>query len=196
MAKSFQTRQTARVFRGFGILLIVIDFLLVVFHAFVFFRAISRKYSDLTVDLNIAALHFVGNTVAVLDLLGGITSYIKKTKQCTVRQVESTNAFLISLFTMYVDSNAIARASLAKDDQVPGFDDVYRTLTILLFVESTLSMAWSVAVYTWSKMVEEEDCEREEEAPLESGEERRASLTTAARRLIASQAPAGSKIEL
>ena len=51
-------------------MLIVIDFLLVIYHAFVFFRAISRKYSDLTVDLNIASLHFVGNTVAVLDLKG------------------------------------------------------------------------------------------------------------------------------
>lgn len=166
MAASYAARQTARVFRGLGISLITVDFILLIIHMFLWFRAISRSYSDLTLDLNLAALHFVGNTVAVLDLIGGITSFIRKSKQCTVKQVESTNCFLISLFTAYVDANAIARASLAIKDGVTGFDEAYRALTILLLIESFMSMAWSVAVYTWSKAIEETSCEREEDSPL------------------------------
>jgi hypothetical protein len=166
MAASFAARQTARVFRGLGIFLIVVDFILLIVHMFLWFRAISRSYSDLTLDLNLAALHFVGNTVAILDLIGGITSFIRKSKQCTVKQVESTNCFLISLFTAYVDANAIARASLAIKDGVTGFDEAYRALTVLLLIESFMSMAWSVAVYAWSKAIEETSCEHEEDSPL------------------------------
>jgi hypothetical protein len=192
---SYNARQTARGFRGFGIFLLFLDATFVIFHAFLLFRAISRSYTDLTLDLNLAALHFVGNLIAVTDLLGGITSFIHKSKQCTVKQVESTNCFLISMFTMYADANAIARASLALKDKILGFDELYRSLTILLFVSSFMSTMWSIAVFMWSKALEERDCEKEEDTPhplldgngtVEDGVSR---VTSAARRLIAANAP-------
>jgi hypothetical protein len=189
MAASYAARQTARGFRGFGIFLICLDVVFLIFHAFILFRAISRSYSDLTLDLNLAALHFVGNTVAVTDLLGGITSFIRKSKQCTVKQVESTNCFLLSMFTVYADACAIARASLALKDGVLGFDELFRSLTILLFIESFLSMAWSVAVFVWSKMVEERYCEKEEDTALGMEEVVTERVASAARRLVAAQAP-------
>lgn len=189
MAVSYGARQTARVFRGFGIFLICLDAVFVIFHAFILFRAISRSYTDLTTDLNIAALHFVGNLIAVTDLLGGITSFIRKSKQCTVKQVESTNCFLISMFTMYVDACAIARASLAIKDGILGFDEVFRSLTILLFIASFLSTAWSISVFVWSKIVEEQNCEKEEDTPLGMEEGVSERVASVARRIVAAQAP-------
>lgn len=189
MAASYAARQTARGFRGFGIFLIVLDVVFVILHAFILFRAVGRSYTDLTLDLNLAALHFVGNLIAVTDLLGGITSFIRKSKQCTVKQVESTNCFLISLFTMYADANAIARASLAIKDGVLGFDELYRALTILLFIASFMATVWSISVFAWSKMIEERDCEKEEDTALGMEEVVTARVASAARRLVAAQAP-------
>jgi len=189
MAASYAARQTARGFRGFGIFLICLDVVFVILHAFILFRAVGRSYTDLTLDLNLAALHFVGNLIAVTDLLGGITSFIRKSKQCTVKQVESTNCFLISLFTMYADVCAIVRASLAIKDGVLGFDELYRALTILLFISSFLASVWSISVFAWSKMVEERYCEKEEDTALGMEEVVTERVASVARRLVAAQAP-------
>jgi hypothetical protein len=123
----------------------------------------------------------------VTDLNGGLASFIRKSKQCTVKQVESMSCFLISTFTMYADANAIARASLALNDGVSGFDELYRTLTILLFVASFMSTVWSFSVYVWSKMIEEQHCEKEEDTPLGMEETVTERVASAARRLVAPQ---------
>jgi hypothetical protein len=196
MASTRAARQTANVFRIFGIVLLVADVFFVVFHAVLFFRSIANHWSDLMLDLNVAALHFVGNTVAVMDLIGGITSFMQNSKECTVKQVESTNCFLLSMFTMYADAVAIARASLAASDGVAGFDNAYRALVILLFCDSFVSMVWSVSVYVWSSEQKRLSCEKEEDTPIEADDAVRESITSAARRLISAQTPTSSEIAM
>lgn len=110
-------RHTAQhVWYRIGRILVAGDVILVCVHFAIFVRALVHEWSELTLDLGLAGLHFVGNSVAVLDLLSGLHDYIFETEHCTVRNVKSTSCFLISCFTLYVDCYCTRRVCATRRD--------------------------------------------------------------------------------
>jgi hypothetical protein len=145
------TRTTAENFRAVGYALVAVDVALMVMHLGVFIDGANRHDADLTLELNVVAFHFIGNFIAVLDLVDSISTYLSCGKQersassCKIRSVESTNCFLFSVLTSYVDGIGIARAYFVHTSVI------YKVLVVAMFMESVLSAVFSVVVYVWTR---------------------------------------------
>ena len=98
-------------------------------------------------ELSFLGLHFVGNFIAVSDLVTGITHCIEghgeqsENAACALHNVETTSCILYSLFTAYLDSFAVAHAYFG------GRTNAYKVLTCGLFAESMLSTVFCSVVF-------------------------------------------------
>lgn len=146
-------------------------------HAGVAFTAMYKKNGDALLDLNISALHFLGNLTAILELRSSLLEYAECKKKeenigitheenkCAVKSVGTLNCFLLCLFTTYVDALAIARAFVSKTEGDAYLLPVeYRILTVFLFSISILSFFW--CLWTFLTFREQPESRTETDARL------------------------------
>lgn len=138
-----------------GFFFLSADAALLVYHLTLVWIAFARNDDQgELLDLNLMALHYVGNLLSIFELHTNIRKsfsciteeHKRKSSACNPFQVETMNAFLFSLFTAYVDFVAILRGWTKMDDNYI-FPVEYRVLTILLFFVSIISFVWCFVIW-------------------------------------------------
>ena len=145
---SDEARLAQRFERG-GWALLGLDVSALGWHLIVSAYAASRGEGDILVDLNIAALHFMGNLCSVLDLVSSLSEFGRcepVKRKCELRTIETFNSFLFSLFTAYVDAIAVMRAMASKTDGAYTLPVQVQVLFAYMLLISVASFAWCFSV--------------------------------------------------
>lgn len=147
------SRRSARVFQALGYALIAVDVCFMGVHLYMFGTAVTEarhheeeraEKAEFIFELSFVGLHFVGNLIAVWDLVSGITDYLECNKDntaCALHNVESLSCILYSLFTAYLDSMGVTHAYFGHRPTL------YLALTAGLFAESMVSTVYCMTVY-------------------------------------------------
>lgn len=139
-----------------GFFFLSADAALLVYHLTLVFIALARNDDQgELLDLNLMALHFVGNLLSIFELHTNIRKsfsciteeHKRKSSACNPFQVETMNAFLFSMFTAYVDFVAILRGWTIREDDIYVFPIEYRILTLFLFFVSISSFVWCFVIW-------------------------------------------------